>query len=73
MGVEGDLGALDDLMADLMDDRDDLEINFLQDEEEEAIELMEWKWKQACLLRVYLGFKRETAKYKTRTGEGLLG
>jgi hypothetical protein len=24
-----------------MDDRDDLEINFLQDEEEEAIELME--------------------------------
>ena len=41
MGVEGDLGALDDLMDDLMDDRDDLEINFLQDEEEEAIELME--------------------------------
>jgi hypothetical protein len=41
VGVEGDLGALDDLMADMMDDRDDLEINFLQDEEEEAIELME--------------------------------
>jgi len=41
VGVEGDLGALDDLMDDLMDDRDDLEINFLQDEEEEAIELME--------------------------------
>ena len=33
VGMEGDLGTLDDLMADLMDDRDDLEINLMQDEE----------------------------------------